>query len=206
MQVVLGCICAACQSVACASPKQCIAMSHLFICWLSGGLQSIVQLLQDCQVTLEGSVVQVSLQPSAAPNKCIVSFAMGPPVLIEIPAGNIKPLPALIMGESAPAICHAMSHRCIQAASLQLLHPFKVTMSRANRLFTSVVASLMVYIVCIQKEGCSHAMHTAQAETTVKLSMPLLQDARDVQAVCCDKHDFDCIALYCIACLLVPVP
>ena len=50
----------------------------------------------------EGSVVLVSLQPSSSPSKCIISFAVGPPVLVELPSGNIKPLPALILGEPTP--------------------------------------------------------------------------------------------------------
>lgn len=54
-------------------------------------------------MSLEGAVVHVSLEPSPAPSKCIVSFAVGPPVLVEFSSDLARQLPAFIMG-TAPAL------------------------------------------------------------------------------------------------------
>ena len=58
-------------------------------------------------------MVQVSLHASALPSRCITSFAVGPPVMVELPTGAIKPLPALVVGELAlPHITvHALEHQ-----------------------------------------------------------------------------------------------
>lgn len=54
-------------------------------------------------MSLEGAVVHVSLEPSPSPSKCIVSFAVGPPVLVEFSSDLARQLPAFIMG-TAPAL------------------------------------------------------------------------------------------------------
>lgn len=51
-------------------------------------------------MSLEGAVVHVSLHPGLSPSNCIVSFAVGPPMLVEFSSGSIKQLPAFIMGTS----------------------------------------------------------------------------------------------------------
>ena len=68
--------------------------------------------VQEHQISLEGSVVHVSLQPGHLPNKCIASFAVGPPVLVDFSSNTAKPLPALVMGESNFGIiaCTHISH------------------------------------------------------------------------------------------------
>ena len=53
---------------------------------------------QEHHVTLEGAVVHVSLHPGAT--KSVISFAVGPPVLVEFSADVVKQLPAFIMGGS----------------------------------------------------------------------------------------------------------
>ena len=69
--------------------------------------------VQEHQISLEGSAVYVSLQPGHLPNKCIASFAVGPPVLVDFSSNTAKPLPALVMGESRfdliSCICNAQS-------------------------------------------------------------------------------------------------
>ena len=51
-------------------------------------------------MSLEGAVVHVSLHPGPSPSSCIVSFAVGPPVLVEFSSDSTKQLPAFIMGTS----------------------------------------------------------------------------------------------------------
>ena len=51
-------------------------------------------------MSLEGSVIQVSLHPGQLPSKCIASFAVGSPVLVHFASNTVKPLPALVMGKS----------------------------------------------------------------------------------------------------------
>ena len=53
-------------------------------------------------MSLEGAVVHVSLHPGPSPSNCIVSFAVGPPVLVEFSSDSIKQLPAFTMGISRP--------------------------------------------------------------------------------------------------------
>ena len=47
---------------------------------------------------LDGAVVHVSLHPE--PSKCIASFAVGPPVVADFATDTVKPLPAVVMGET----------------------------------------------------------------------------------------------------------
>lgn len=49
-------------------------------------------------MSLEGAVVHVSLHPGPSPSKCIVSFAVGPPMLVDFSSDSAKQLPAFIMG------------------------------------------------------------------------------------------------------------
>ena len=53
-------------------------------------------------MNLEGAVVRVSLHPGPSPSNCVVSFAVGPPVLVEFSSDSTKQLPAFIMGRSLP--------------------------------------------------------------------------------------------------------
>ena len=50
------------------------------------------------QMKLDGAVVHVSLHPE--PSKCIASFAVGPPVVADFATDTVKPLPAVVMGET----------------------------------------------------------------------------------------------------------
>jgi len=50
------------------------------------------------QMKLDGAVVHVSLHPE--PTKCIASFAVGPPIVADFAQETVKPLPAVIMGET----------------------------------------------------------------------------------------------------------
>ena len=63
---------------------------------------------QEHHMSLEGAVVHVSLHPGPSPSNCIVSFAVGPPVLVEFTSDSTKQLPAFIMGRSHPlqTACH----------------------------------------------------------------------------------------------------
>ena len=53
-------------------------------------------------MSLEGVVVHVSLDPGPSSSKCIVSFAVGPPVLVEFSSDSARQLPAFIMGTDPP--------------------------------------------------------------------------------------------------------
>ena len=51
-------------------------------------------------MNLDGAVVHVSLHPELAlPSRCIASFAVGPPALVDFATDSVKPLPALVMGK-----------------------------------------------------------------------------------------------------------
>ncbi len=54
--------------------------------------------LKEHQMKLDGAVVHVSLHPE--PSKCIASFAVGPPVVADFATDTVKPLPAVVMGET----------------------------------------------------------------------------------------------------------
>ena len=52
-------------------------------------------------MSLDGAVVHVSLHPELAlPSRCIASFAVGPPALVDFATDSVKPLPALVMGKT----------------------------------------------------------------------------------------------------------
>ncbi len=54
--------------------------------------------LKEHSMKLDGAVVHVSLHPE--PSKCIASFAVGPPVVADFATDTVKPLPAVVMGET----------------------------------------------------------------------------------------------------------
>lgn len=61
-------------------------------------------------MTLEGSVVHVSLHPEQAPSKCIASFAVGPPVLVDFSNDSIRSVPALVMGKTCSSTKNLSMH------------------------------------------------------------------------------------------------
>lgn len=63
--------------------------------------------VKEKHTSLEGAVIHVSLDPGSSPSKCIASFAVGPPVLVDFTSDVVKQLPAFIMGEHTSAVCIA---------------------------------------------------------------------------------------------------
>ena len=60
------------------------------------------------QMKLDGAVVHVSLHPE--PSKCIASFAVGPPVVADFATDTVKPLPAVVMGETHTHFSYLSEH------------------------------------------------------------------------------------------------
>ena len=60
-----------------------------------------VRVPKERHMNLDGAVVHVSLHPELAlPSRCIASFAVGPPALVDFATDSVKPLPALVMGKT----------------------------------------------------------------------------------------------------------
>lgn len=91
---------------------------------LSGSLDKTVSLWdlqdnrQEHQMSLEGAVVHVSLEPSPSPSKCIVSFAVGPPVLVEFSSDLARQLPAFIMEGEGKGTKPAVNNSMVNAVAL----------------------------------------------------------------------------------------
>ena len=62
-------------------------------------------------MSLEGAVVHVSLDPGSSPSKCLASFAVGPPALVDFTSEFAKQLPAFIMGMHASSV-HMHGFQC----------------------------------------------------------------------------------------------
>lgn len=64
-------------------------------------LDNLVHVPKERHMNLDGAVVHVSLHPElASPSRCIASFAVGPPALVDFATDSVKPLPALVMGKT----------------------------------------------------------------------------------------------------------
>ena len=82
--------------------ESCHSCGHGFVhgTWMQHVLHNLVHVPKERHTNLDGAVVHVSLHPELAlPSRCIASFAVGPPALVDFATDSVKPLPALVMGK-----------------------------------------------------------------------------------------------------------